>query len=283
MTRPLICLALLAGATLFRPAPALAAESYDNCAGFITSLPVTITTQGVWCMDRDLATAISSGVAITVATNNVTIDCNRFKLGGLAAGPGTTAVGIAASSRLNVTVRNCNIRGFFYGVSIGLGGGHVVEHSRFDGNRLLAINLTGAGSVIRSNQLLDTGGASGGFATGIYAANGVDVTDNMVNGVAPSANDAMAIGIWAPDNAEGSVVGNRVRGLAPTGTGSAYGIETNGSSGGMVIRDNILLGPGSGFGIRCPNNGFTARGNVVAKFSTPISGCFLDSNTVNPN
>ncbi|HEY0661599.1 MAG TPA: hypothetical protein VGD21_09825, partial [Lysobacter sp.] len=68
---------LLAGPVA--PAPAQAAQSYDNCTGFIDSLPATITTQGTWCLRKDLSTAMSSGNAITIATNNVTIDCNDFK------------------------------------------------------------------------------------------------------------------------------------------------------------------------------------------------------------
>ena len=74
------------GAVFAAPATR-AAESYDGCAGFISSLPVTITTQGVWCLDRDLSTSNSAGPAVTIATNNVTVDCNGFKIGGLGAGP----------------------------------------------------------------------------------------------------------------------------------------------------------------------------------------------------
>src|SRR5262245_20959189 len=69
--------------------PAVAAESYDACAGFIDTVPTTISTQGVWCLRKDLATAVSNGAAISIEANNVTIDCNGFKLGGLAAGPGS--------------------------------------------------------------------------------------------------------------------------------------------------------------------------------------------------
>src|SRR5688572_10806481 len=98
--------------------PAHAAESYDNCTGTITSLPVTISTQGTWCLTQNLSTAITVGVAITVAANNVTIDCNDFKVGGLAGGISTNALGIAAVNALNTTIRNCGIRGFVEGVRI---------------------------------------------------------------------------------------------------------------------------------------------------------------------
>jgi hypothetical protein len=66
--------------------PAQAAESYDNCSGYIDSVPAVIATQGTWCLRKDLSTAQTSGNAIEIAANNVVIDCNDFKLGGLAAG-----------------------------------------------------------------------------------------------------------------------------------------------------------------------------------------------------
>src|SRR4029079_7326065 len=107
---------------------ALAAQSYDNCTGYITVLPAIISTQGTWCLKQDLATAITSGAAITINTNNVTIDCNNFKLGGLAAGLGTNAYGVFANNRFNATVRHCNVRGFYVGVFLAgaSGGGHAV-------------------------------------------------------------------------------------------------------------------------------------------------------------
>jgi len=46
----------------------------------------------LYCFTGNIATAIT-GVAITIATNNVTLDMNGFKLGGLAAGTGTRARG----------------------------------------------------------------------------------------------------------------------------------------------------------------------------------------------
>jgi hypothetical protein len=45
-----------------------------------------IGKQGVWCLRKDQSTANTSGSAITINTNNVTVDCNDFKIGELAAG-----------------------------------------------------------------------------------------------------------------------------------------------------------------------------------------------------
>ena len=94
------------------PRPAGAAASYDTCKGFITSLPAIIDTAGTWCLNKDLSTASSNGTAIAINSDNVTIDCNGYKLGGLAAGEGTLETGIGGYDRRNITVRHCNIRGF---------------------------------------------------------------------------------------------------------------------------------------------------------------------------
>ena len=115
----------------FSTSPTRAADSYDSCVGTIESLPAVITVQGTWCMKSDLSTPLGSGDAIVVSTNNVTIDCNGYKLGGLAAGNGTLTTGIKIVDRLNATVRRCSIRGFYIGVGAYGGGGHVVEESRF--------------------------------------------------------------------------------------------------------------------------------------------------------
>jgi parallel beta-helix repeat protein len=272
MIRTLVCTALAAGFLMIRPAPAEAAESHDSCVGFIDSLPATIATQGVWCLNSDRSTGMTSGNAITINTNNVTIDCNHFRLGGLAAGAGTTAYGIRATSRFNATVRNCNIRGFRIGVDLS-GGGHLVENNSFDSNTWHGVSVSGAGSTIRNNRVIDTGGstASTGTAFGISASSGVDVLDNTVNGVAPTGVNANAFGIRASSNSESSINGNRVRGLAANGTGLNHGIY-NTNSGRIMVRDNDVQGSGSSgsIGIRCISSQGTARGNIIAGFETGV-------------
>ena len=114
--------ALLALAFQFHAAPARAAESYDACTNTISTLPVTISTPGIWCMRQNLAFAPPSGNAITITTNDVTVDCNGFKLDGSASYTSTGAKGIRADGRSGITVRNCAIRGFYYGIAL-LGAG----------------------------------------------------------------------------------------------------------------------------------------------------------------
>ena len=257
---------------------ASAAQSYDNCTGFITSLPAVISTQGTWCFKQDLATAISSGQVITIATNNVTIDCNNFKLGGLAAGVATQASGIFANNRQNVTIRNCSIRGFFAGVQLqgGTTSGNAIVDNRFDGNTCISIYVGGDGSLVQRNRVFDTGGSTMQTnAYGIYAVASVDVVDNTVSGViATAAGDGSAYGIYTGDNFAGRILDNGVRGLVPDGSGAALGID-NVNSGRLVIAGNHVVDQTSSgtIGLACTILNSRAKDNVIDGFSVGISVC----------
>ena len=254
---------------------AFAAESYDNCTGFIDTLPANITTQGTWCLRKDLSTAMTSGAAITINTNNVTIDCNDFKIGGLAAGAGTEAIGIIAESRLNVTVRRCTVRGFSTGVQVRDTGGTIIEDNRLDSNFFTGVHVSGSDSVIRRNLIVDTGGSTlTEIVAGIWVFRGVHVVDNTISGVmAAPGSGGYAIGIQM-FLGSGSIVGNRIRGLVPDSGGAAYGIRLT-STARLNIRDNDVFGPGGAgsVGVGCGDTKVWIRGNVINGFAMSTSTC----------
>lgn len=255
------------------------AETYDTCAGFIDSVPATITTQGVWCLRHDVATSQASGSAIEIATNNVTIDCNGFKIGGLAAGDTSSANGIYAYNRRNAVVRNCNIRGFFYGIYLTGGSGtqagssgHLVEDNRIDNSLRTGIRIfPGDGSLVRHNRVFDTGGAPGmPYAEGIYAD--ADVIDNVVSGLFATATNTYpsAIAVYGGGNV---VRGNILRGFVVGGTGSALGIRVSGD-GNRASGNHMYQDPnGTGTGISAGTMHNYCSGNTFSGFATPLDTC----------
>jgi hypothetical protein len=255
-------------------AVAHAGPALDNCTGFVTTLPATLTTQGTWCLAADLSAGVTSGAAITIAASNITLDCNDFKVGGLAGGLSTQAAGVLALGRANVTVRNCSIRGFQYGVRLE-GSGHVVEDNRLDHNTSVGIRVFGDGSIVRRNRVLDTGGSTvGTIAAGISTSGSVDVVDNTIANVAALRPPGQGnnYGIRTAGNLGGSIAGNRIRGIVVEASGWAI---WNDGAGRVVVTGNDLLGgaqAGDG-GIRCASAEGTATANVVAGFSTGITGC----------
>ena len=280
MSRDIFGALLALALALFAISPSSAhAETYNTCTGFITSVPTVISTQGTWCMKQDLATAITSGAAITINTNNVTLDCNNFKLGGLAAGIGTSADGIDATSHVNLTVRNCNIRGFFFGLKFSGSGsaGHAIEDNRFDSNTYVGMDVEGDGSVVRRNRVFDTGQTSvHANAYGIATKDSVDVLDNTVSDVVgTTGGDGYVVGIQSNGNLSGRILRNGVRGVLRDGTGAAHGIDNIVSSGRITIAENDLVGDASsgGVGINCLNSNGRAKDNVVNGFVTAINTC----------
>lgn len=235
--------------------PSARAETQD-CTN-ITAIPATISTQGVYCLKQHVSGALASGAAITINVNNVTLDCNEFKIGNLAAGPSTQAVGVLASGRLNVTVRNCGIRGFRSGVML-TDGVYRVESNAFDHQTQSGIMVSGDGSLLRDNDVVSTGGSTvpgTGEFTGISGSGDMDIIDNTIDAVvATDGGDGDVIGILTTGNDAGTIKGNRIRNLVKDGSGARAGIWNSGGShvaieGNTVVLDSpLVLGEA---GIRC--------------------------------
>lgn len=267
---------------------ARAAESYDGCAGTISSLPAVISSQGTWCMKTDLSTAMASGNAITVQANNVTIDCNHFKLSGLAAGAGSQAYGIYAHDRVSVSVRNCNIRGFRDGVYLvgsgysayDIGGSHLVEDSRFESNWRTGITVMGVGSIVRENIVVDSGDSTipgSTFAAGIYVYSGGDIYDNYVWGVTSGIDAVDTVGIEFVSNGTSvAITGNKVHLPMNGDADEAYGIRVRGTGNRFIVGNQVSVdgyAPTS-VGISCQyDGGQLAKDNAIGGTLTRIDTC----------
>lgn len=264
-------------------APALAETTL--CTN-ITSLPATITVPGVYCLKQDLNTSMTSGNAITIAANSVTIDFNGYKLGGLTGGPATTARGVSADNRKNITLRNGNIRGFFIGISVdqttaGSSSGHLIEGNLLDGNRDAGISVRGSGIVVRKNSVVNTGGNNV-----IRAIAGGDllssqIVDNFVSGVTASA-DAYGILIdGASDKVE--VARNTVQNIQ--GASFASGLENQSASSGLVLfKDNVATLGTAGTNFAVGIVGYMGvslcLNNIVSGFEDgQTSGCASEAGT----
>ena len=249
----------------------------------ITTIPTTITAQGIYCLNGNLAGNLASGNAITINTNNVTIDFNGYKLGNLAAGASTGAYGIYAFQKKNITIRNGTIRGFIIGIALegsppySTSSGHLIENVRLDGNTAIGIVVRGVGNTIRNNQVVSTGGTTNAGTTyGIIAYGpGARVLNNDVIDVAATTSTAYGIYI---SYADGAVVeGNRISNVIST-SGGTIGIYIL-HSPNTTVSDNRMAG--------VPNNGIYYSGtstgiymnNTVSGATTPFSGGFAAGTT----
>lgn len=223
-----------------------------NCTA-ITTLPYTITAQGVYCLTGNLDTSITSGNAITINASDVTIDLNGYRLSGFGAGAGT---GIYAYQRKNITIRNGSIRRFLRGIYLNdaspytTSSGHLVEDIRADGNTYLGIWVIGTGNIIRNNQVVNTGGST------VYIS-------------------ATGIGAYGPGS---SIINNDITNTVEQSEGASYAIYDY-SCNGCAIEDNRIsnsaLGPATSVGVY-----IYSSSNVMAvnnRISTVDNGIFYDT------
>ena len=232
-------LGIIMGAIYASPA----AAEITECTP-ITSVPATISTQGVYCLKQHLSSNLASGAGITVTVNNVTIDCNEFKLGNIAAGLSTTAVGVTATGRSNVVVRHCGLRGWRTGVQM-INGVYRIEDNAFDQNTQTGIFVSGDGSVVRGNEVVKTGGSTSPSLTefhGITVNGDIDIDNNLVDGVTATASgNGHAYGIRTENADASSVNDNRIRNLTKAGSGARRGIWNQNGAHNVVVGNTIVM------------------------------------------
>jgi hypothetical protein len=238
----IVLLSLLVLAIAHEPAGA----ETTNCIP-ITTLPYTITTQGVYCFTGHLATTLATGNIITITTNNVILDLNGYKLGGQGAGLGTQATGIYANQKSNITIKNGTVRGFLNAIVLNdnppftTSQGHLIEDIRADMNTYLGISVSGRGVVVRNNHVVDTGGSTAGYvnAYGVMVQGpGAKVMGNNIFETAESGSGASSIGVRVYSG-PGSVVEDNRIGNEVMGSGTSTGVEVNGSSDVVVVNNRI--------------------------------------------
>jgi hypothetical protein len=271
MRQPLLR-GLMAATALVLASGVARADETTFCNAYITSLPYTITTQGHYCFNRNLSTAQTTGAAITINTDFVVLDLNNFKLGGGSAGLATAAIGVLATDHSNITVRNGNIRGFaiaikLYGTTAAQSVNHLVENNVLDGNTSTGVWIHGSNSVIRNNQILNTGGSTAG-------------------GAHPWLNCSVAINAaysdtGSPGGSNIDTIGNLIVGLAPAASGTCFGGANSFgivSTSGSVAQENSLRG----FTTAAFSRIFAAicKGNIV-QATNPYS-CTLVGTTNHP-
>jgi len=221
-----------------------------NCTA-ITQLPKVITSQGVYCLTGNLSTSMTTGNAIEIQANNVTIDLNGYKLGGLGAGAGTNATGIFADQRKNITIKNGITRGFLFGIllrdfSLTTSSGHVVKNILADQNTLTGIGVMGLGHTVSHNTVVDTGGSTIFNApVGIVVVgSGAKVTGNAVS-TTTATGTGRAVGIFLESADYSLAQNNTVTDTLTTGTGGRFAIEIQ-SSAGVFLSSNNLANAGVG-------------------------------------
>jgi hypothetical protein len=195
----------------------------------ITSLPISITTSGSYYLTRNFTT---SGTAITINADNVTLDLMGFTI----TGPGTgTTRGVYAMQRSNITVTNGYLVNF---------GNNAVDISSTPGIKIVDVTASSSGAhgirVLGPDAIVDRCSAHGNASAGIRASGRTMIRDCSVSGntgygifstggsITGCVAEANGVGIFAYNV---QIKGNTVTGNA----GSGIWAE------GSLVYDNYAL------------------------------------------
>jgi nitrous oxidase accessory protein NosD len=213
----------LAGMTLVLLAVSAGARAEVTGCTEISSVPFTVASPGIYCLNSSIVAPPLSGSAIEVSADDVVIDLNGHTLE--VAGP-NNALGVRTINNKNVTVRNGTIRGFAGAVSLGgsssTSQGHVVEKLRVEGSSSWGIRVQGPGVIVRNNLVIRSGGSKGGTSGIIAIGSGAHVVDNeVVETVEDTGSQSIAINVGG---APGAVIERNVISNGAFGPTDSYGI-----------------------------------------------------------
>jgi len=223
----------------------------------INSLPMTISASGTYCMTSSLGANLSSGNAITINADNVTVDLGGFIIDDVAAGSGNQASGIGSNGHRHIVVRNGSVNGFYNGVVLSYSGSasNLVEDVTVNFGLEEGIEVDGDLSEIRTSKVLTLGGST--------------VTPATAIGIAMAAN-------------KGRIIGNTISNVLATG-GSVPGvdetvaIDVSGNTVRVVANTivNVHGSPVFNQGIACNTSGQIGIEANSVNVSTPPGRAWL--------
>jgi parallel beta-helix repeat protein len=212
--------------------------------------PFTIGTSGSYRLTGNLTVSSTTGDAIDVTVNHVTIDLNGFSIVGPGSGSGDGIYGAAAGT---VTVENGTVTGFgSEGVVVGSSGIVRNVHADANGNGIQGGNNAVIEGCTANSSIF-------GLGIGIICSAGCVISGNTANG-----NPGRGIQVG-----NGSVISGNT-----AFHNTNVGIDCNGS--GCLITGNTAFNNGTGLAASDATTGYA--GNVLDQTTNVSNGTNLGHN-----
>ena len=247
----LLLLTVLGSALAFLPPPTFASVGCGTTIWANTNLAANIGP--------------CSGNALVMGHSGITLNCAGHTVNGEG-----THVGITLAGRTRVTVENCIVAGFQYGIRLSNSSGNTFIGDKANSN-LIGFYLSGSSH----NTLMgDAASGNSGYGFFLYSSS----NENVLNASAANAN---VNGIMVRSSFGNIISGN-------TANANVNGIELLHSSNNTIIKDVSHFNSGNGFELDyCNNNNLTkdtARINAIIGFYVyDSSGNRLIGDTSNGN
>ena len=233
------------------------AQSAGACTE-IDALPATISQPGKYCLAKDFTLNSAIVKAITIAADDVVLDCQGHTVRNAATSNAGKSEGIYAYAHNAVTVRNCRIQGgFTNGISFMQDNAInnktyyvTIENNFVAGAYNHGIRAFGSAIEIRDNRVYDIGGQVNTYAFGIRVGASTLassfkfhlVHDNVVAGTNSPYNNAY--GIYAENSIASLFWMNDVTGTtAGNPSFRSYAFRIGGTVN--TINDNHIVGSAS--------------------------------------
>jgi parallel beta-helix repeat protein len=235
-----------------------------NCT-FIAGVPFTISAPGNYCLDGSFTVA---GIGVDIVADDVVLDFNGHVLDGVS-GKG---LGVRATDRKSITVRNGTVRNFSEGIYLGgsAGEGYVVEQMRVVSNGDSGISVQGRGAVVRRNLLIGNGNSPvpGPRWSMSIISSGAHIVDNEIIdtalGVPSGEVDGIRMAFAPRSTVERNVISN-----ASASSSFSRGISLLNSSGSTLVGNRIA---GYVYGILFSGGTGLYMDNTVSGATTPFFG-----------
>lgn len=247
-----IFLAAVFAAALSSSGIASSQTATSPCTQWITSVPVTITTPGYYCLKQNITTAQSG--AIGIESSGVTVDCRGRSIS--FNDPANDSFGITGGGFgpvHDVAVRACKLVDFGTGILFGPGSdrieiaGNDIVRPKLDG-----IVVWGSNSRIIGNSVLSTHNPFYDYSRNITVTAfepGVRSTGNVISGntVAGAHGNGTIWGIRVDMSDEVLVNNNNIIDLQPNEGGFAAAIVTD-SATSRILNNVMMSRTGTNYG-----------------------------------
>ena len=263
---------ILLAAVVLSPGAAFA----GSCTA-IATVPTTISAPGNYCLVDNYTVNQSAGAAITIASNDVSLDCDGHSLKNLSTANNGTSSGIYAYGRNNLTVKNCRITGgFTNGIDIIQSNTvanrsyyNTIENNYIAGPLLHGIRAYGSVIEVTNNRVYDIGGQLNTYAIGIRLGGSTATGSfrlHIVRGnyvVGTTSPYSYAYGIFSDNSLASAFLDNGVAGTAGATGKATYGMYILGTYNRMS--DNHVTGTGASteVGIYSPDSTSNCFDNYI--------------------
>jgi parallel beta-helix repeat protein len=219
----------------------------------------------------------SDADGIVMERNNIIVDGNGYTIQGAGGGKG-----IDLSGRTNVTVKNAQITGFFYGVYLNSSSNNIVSGNKATANVYHISLQSSSNNNISGNCVINSGGPGVSSGWGIHvafsssnsicgnnAANnewGINIGDSSNNTMTGNNMTNGWVGINIYHSSNNTITGNKI-------ANNQIGIEFSNSSNNTIYHNNFIDNRGrqvyiySYVSINVWDNGYPSGGNYWSDYT----------------